>query len=275
MEASPGDLDGLLAPLRERAGDCAVLSDIDGTLAPIVDDPAAAAVPDDTREALGDLVGRFAVVGCISGRRALEARRIVGRDDIFYAGNHGFELLAPGESEPRADPAVGGREDAARRFTESLDAGELAAAGIRLEDKGVIQALHWRGAPDPEAAEARTREVSRRAQEADLVPRRGRKVLELRPIAGIDKGSAAFRLLREGAGARGGGRIAGALFGGDDETDLDAFRAIRWMRESGRLSLAVCVGIGSSEEPPDLEATTDAIVPGPDGYVRVLRDLAH
>jgi trehalose-phosphatase len=274
MEAGPGDLDGLLAPLRERAGDCAVLSDIDGTLAPIVDDPGAAAVPAATREALGTLVGRFAVVGCISGRRALEARRIVGRDDIFYAGNHGFELLAPGEDEPRSDPAVGGREEAARRFVESLDPDELAAAGIRLEDKGVIQALHWRGAADSDAAEERTREVSRRAQAADLVPRRGRRVLELRPIAGIDKGSAAFRLLREGAGARGGGRIAGALFGGDDETDLDAFRAIRWMRDSDRLALAVCIGIASEEQPADLEATTDAVVTGPEGYLRVLRELA-
>jgi hypothetical protein len=98
-------------------------------------------------------------------------------------------------------------------------------------------------------------------------------VLELRPIAGIDKGSAAFRLLREGAGARGGARIAGALFGGDDETDLDAFRSIRWMRDSGRLELAVCVGIASDEQPAGLAEATDAIVAGPEAYAGVLRDL--
>jgi trehalose-phosphatase len=274
MEAATAPLESLLASLRDRAGRSAVLSDVDGTLAPIVDDPAASAVPSATREALRTLVERFAVVGCISGRRALEARRIVGLDELFYAGNHGFELLGPGEDEPRADPALRGRERVAGEFVAGLDRDELASLGIRAEDKGVIQALHWRGAPDPERAERHTRQISTLAQAADLVPRRGRMVLELRPIAGIDKGSAAFRLLREGATARGGGRIAGALFGGDDETDLDAFRAIRWMRDSGRLELAVCVGIASPEQPADLEATTDAVVDGPPGYVDVLRRLA-
>jgi trehalose-phosphatase len=231
-------------------------------------------VPDATREALRALSGRFALVGCLSGRRALEARRIVGLDELVYAGNHGFELLRPGEDEPRADPALRGRERAAREFVEALDAGELAALGVRSEDKDVIQALHWRGAPDEQAAEVRVREIAALAQAGDLVPRWGRKVLELRPIAGIDKGSAAFRLVRgESSGTI--PRLEAAMFGGDDETDLDAFRAIRWMRDSRRLELAVCIGIASEEQPSDLEATTDAVVDGPSGYAEVLRELAR
>lgn len=274
MEATATALRALVTPLREQAGSTAVLSDIDGTLAPIVADPHDAAVPEPTREALRALAGRFALVGCLSGRRALDARSIVGLDELVYAGNHGFELLGPGEDEPRLDPALRGREDAAREFVESLDRDELGAAGLRLEDKGVIQAIHWRGATDQALAEERSREISRQAQERDLVPRRGRKVLELRPIAGIDKGSAAFRLIR-GDATREPRRLSAAMFGGDDETDLDAFRALRWLRDSGRLELSACIGIASAEQPAGLGEATDAIVDGPEAYAELLWGLGR
>ena len=101
-----GRVDALLAPLRAEPGASAVLCDIDGTLAPIVLDPDEAAVPDDTRAVLRDLARRYALVACITGRRALEARRIVGIDEIVYSGNHGLEYLAPGAVEGGGDPGV-------------------------------------------------------------------------------------------------------------------------------------------------------------------------
>jgi trehalose 6-phosphate phosphatase len=103
-----------LAPLRQRPEASAILSDIDGTLAPIVRDPDAATVPADAREVLRALAERYALVGCLSGRSALEARRIVGLDQLAYAGNHGFEMLVPGAEEPALDAAVLGRESIAR-----------------------------------------------------------------------------------------------------------------------------------------------------------------
>src|SRR5919106_1091441 len=63
------DLAKLIAPLLADPSAAAVLSDIDGTLAPISSDPQQVAVPDGARAALAELSGRFAVVGCISGRR--------------------------------------------------------------------------------------------------------------------------------------------------------------------------------------------------------------
>jgi trehalose 6-phosphate phosphatase len=256
----------LIAPLRAQPSASAVLSDIDGTLAPIVGDPEAAAVPAESREVLRELAGRFALVACVSGRRALDARRIVGVGEILYAGNHGFELLQPGSDEPLLHPAVASRADRAARFVEELDRDALAAAGVRLEDKGPIQALHWRGAPGEEA-ERLVREVRDAARAADLVPRAGRKVLEIRPVSGIDKGSVAERLVRDAG-------VDHALFGGDDETDLDAFRALSRLRDAGRLQTAVCVGVGSDEAPGELDARTDAVVDGTAGYLAVLRALA-
>jgi trehalose-phosphatase len=264
--ATASQLAELIAPLRERPGASAVLSDIDGTLAPIVQDPAAAAIPDEARKVLAELAERYAVVGCLSGRPAAEARRIVGLDQLSYAGNHGFELLAPGAKEPVLDEAVRGREDRAREFAESLDAAWLEGVGVRLEDKGPIQAFHWRGAPGEAAARMRAQEVAALAQGRDLVPRWGRKVLEVRPVAGIDKGSASVRLLREHS-------LRNGFYGGDDVTDLDAFRALAWMRGSGRLDAAVCVGIASDEGPAEISERADVVVASPQEYLEVLRAL--
>jgi trehalose 6-phosphate phosphatase len=265
--ARESDLAALIAPLRSSPETSAVLCDVDGTLAPITEEPEAAVVLPRAREMLGALADRYALVGCLTGRPAAVAREMVGIEAIVYAGNHGFELLEPGAGAPVPDPAVGNRATAVAEFVAALDPAWLASVGLRVEQKGPIQALHWRGAELEEPAEVRAKEVARLAQAAGLVPRWGRKVLELRPIAGIDKGSAAQGLLRR-SGAR------NALFGGDDLTDLDAFRALRWMQRSGRLETAVCVGVASEEEPEGLRETADAMVDGPEGFANVLEELA-
>jgi trehalose 6-phosphate phosphatase len=259
-------IDDLLRPLREDPAAAAILCDVDGTLSPIGLDPTASTVPEDTREVLRALAGAYGLVACITGRRALEARRIVGVEEIAYAGNHGFETLEPGAGEPTHDPAVAGRSERPKLFVGSLDQDRLASAGLRVEDKGAIQALHWRGAATDGAAEMQAKEVATLAQAAGLVPRWGRKVLEIRPVAGIDKGSAAMRMVRE-AGSR------TAMFGGDDVTDLDAFQALRWMASSDRLRTAVCVGVASDEQPAGLEERSDFVVDGTDAFRRVLEGL--
>jgi trehalose 6-phosphate phosphatase len=100
--------DGLLDALRGGPARAAILTDVDGTLAPIVARPEDAEVPERAREALTTLAGRYRLVGCISGRRAEEAKRLVGVEGIAYAGNHGLELLLPGDEEPRLDPSLKG-----------------------------------------------------------------------------------------------------------------------------------------------------------------------
>jgi len=269
MSAAPSaqTIETAVAPLRDDPGRSAVLTDIDGTLAPIVERPEQAAVPDETRAALAELSGRFGLVGCISGRRAEEARELVGVEGIAYAGNHGLELLLAGDRSPRLDPSLEGRDDAAARYVAGLDGGSLLGAGLRVEDKGPIQALHWRGAEDERGAEARAHEIAAEAGRAGLEPRWGRKVLELRPVGGGGKGAAVAGLLA-------GEGIEAAIYAGDDRTDLDAFRRLRELSEEGRLRTAVCVGVSSPEAPPELAGDSDFTVEGPPGWLTVLRALA-
>ena len=262
----PADADQILEPLRSAPERAAILCDIDGTLAPIVEEPGDAAVPETTRTVLRSLASRYRLVACISGRRASAARRLVGVDELTYLGNHGLERLDPGEVEPRLAPELGHRGGAANGFVSRLDSRNLDACGLRLEDKGPIQAIHWRGAANVPLAEGKAHELAGLAEEQGLVPHFGRMVLELRPLAGVHKGTAVRSLLTEAG-------VEAALFGGDDVTDLDAFAALSEMAEQGQLATAVRVAIASSEGPAELQRLADAVVDGPEGFLELLRAL--
>ena len=261
-----GALERLLAPLTGDPGRSAILTDVDGTIAPIVLKPEDAAVPEPTRKLLRSLAERYALVGCLSGRRALDARRIVGLDELAYSGNHGFELLLPGDQEVRPDPSLDGREADAPRFAEGLDRSELTAAGIRMEDKGAIVALHWRGSEKEGAAESLAHEIATEAEWQGLIAHHGRKVLEIRPNVAINKGIAVAALLASGS-------IGNALYGGDDRTDVDAFTALRTLREDGELQATACIAVASDESPPEVAREADLTVVGPGGFVHVLEAL--
>jgi trehalose 6-phosphate phosphatase len=219
-----------------------LILDVDGTLAPIVADPAAAKVPQATRAVLARLVGRYALVACLSGRPSDAAAEIVGVEGIVYVGEHGLEL------EPEA-------QEWAARLREFS-----ASAGWPAEEKRVTASFHYRTAPDPEAARAELEHVAEAARAAGLRPRWGRMVLEVRPPVEADKGTAVRRLLEERSLRR-------ALYAGDDTTDLDAFRAL------DGLEVAVRVAIASPEAPPELVREADLAFPSPAALVELLQAL--
>lgn len=258
----------LLEPLRAAPSRAAILTDFDGTLAPIVERAEQAALPDEARQLLVRLSERYGLVAAVSGRRAADVRTLVDLDTIAYAGNHGLELLLPGESEPSPDPSLAGREGEAAEFIAAVEAARLGAVGLRVEDKGPIQALHWRGATDDAAAEAAARSIAVEAGRAGLEPRWGRKVLELRPVGGGGKDAAVASLLA-------GDGLDRVVYAGDDRTDVDAFRRLGELREAGELVAAVRVGVLSAEGPAEIAEESDLTVDGPAGWLAMLAWLAE
>jgi trehalose 6-phosphate phosphatase len=228
-----------LAEAPERA---AIVLDVDGTLAPIAPRPEDAHVPDETRRELERLVGVYALVACVSGRTGEDARRLVDVEGIRYAGSHGLEL-APDAAE---------WSDAIHRFAKNVD--------WPVEDKGLTVSFHYRQAEDEDAALEYLEEVADRARAAGLVPRFGRKVLEIRPPLKADKGTAVTALLGE-AGLR------RALYAGDDTTDLDAFRAL------DGLELGIRVAVSSDEAPAELVSAADVVVSSPAELLELLTRL--
>jgi trehalose 6-phosphate phosphatase len=255
----------LLAPLRAAPDRSAIALDVDGTLAPVVPRPQDASAPAGIREVLIELQARYALVACISGRRAEDARRVVGIDSLDYVGNHGLERLRPNSTRAETQPEAEPWRDQVRSFATSSYGTELRDAGVTLEDKDVIWSFHWREAHDEGEARAALEQIAAATQSKGLVSHWGRKVLEIRPPLPFDKGSALERLLDD--------RIDLALYAGDDRTDLDAFKKLRGLRSSGRLSYAVCVGVVSDEGPPEIAAQVDLTVEGAPGVRQLLVSL--
>jgi trehalose 6-phosphate phosphatase len=264
---SEEDIAAAVQPLRDHPARSAVLLDVDGTLAPIVRHADDAHVPEPTRVPLIAIARRYGLVACVSGRRAATARRIVSLGTITYVGNHGAEILRGGSTQVELDPEVAAWARRVRDFADGSWTDELHRLRVRTEDKDVIRAFHWRGAPDEAAAEAALRQVAERAEAEGFVAHWGRKVLEIRPPVEINKGRGVDRLLRDAG-------LSAAVYVGDDRTDLDAFAGLRALVAEGHLETAVCVGVASEETPPELAAEADLLVNGPNGVRALLEALA-
>jgi trehalose 6-phosphate phosphatase len=234
----------LLAPLREAPERSALIFDVDGTLAPIAARPELAEVPPATKAVLERLAGRYLLVAFVSGRSGEEARRLVGLGGVRYVGNHGLELDL-GAHELQGQIAA---------FRDTVER--------KVEDKGLTLSYHFREAPDLAGARGELEEIARRAAAAGLVPRWGRKVLEIRPAVEADKGTAVLTLIGETGARR-------ALYAGDDTTDLDAFAALA----GADLEHVVRVAVSSEEAPPGLAGAADLVVEGTWGLAEVLGRL--
>jgi trehalose 6-phosphate phosphatase len=232
----------LLAQLAQDPGQAAILLDVDGALAPIVPHPDQAAVPPETRTELQRLARRYALVACITGRPATDAKRVVGVDGLTYVGLHGLEL------EPEAERY----RDPIHAFADTVD--------WPVEDKGLAVSFHYRNVEDEDAARAKLETVARRARAAGLRAQFGRKILEILPPVDADKGTAVRHLL-------GRSSLSRALYAGDDTTDLDAFRALE------ELELGIRVAVASPEGPHELRETADLVVDGPAELLGVLGRL--
>jgi trehalose 6-phosphate phosphatase len=234
----------LLAPLREAPERSALVFDVDGTVAPIAPRPELATVPADTRGELERLVGRYRLLAFVTGRPGAEAEALVGIPGARYVGNHGLEL------DPEA--AAVAPKIAAFRDSVALDA----------EDKGLTLAYHFREAEDEAEARAALEEVAARARAQGLVPRWGRKVLEIRPDIDADKGTAVEGLARESGVSR-------VLYAGDDTTDVDAFERLG----EAQLEHVVRVAVISDEAPVGLVSAADLVVAGPNELLMLLASL--
>jgi len=196
-----------------------LLMDFDKTLAPIVNDPTDARILPRIRNLLTQLNRHARItVAVISGRALQDLRLRVGLH-LIYAGNHGLEMSAP-YLQYRNETAVLAATDLAelaRRATGALS----CIHGAIVENKGLTVSVHFRQVPEgqwPDVVGAVKQEVERVANLFDLSL--GKKVLEIKPKTGWNKGSAA-QMLR-------GHLDLGAAFPiaiGDDATDEDLFNA--------------------------------------------------
>jgi trehalose-phosphatase len=197
----------------------AVFLDYDGTLTPIVERAEDATIDDAVRDTIRGL-SQLCTVAVVSGRDLADVRRMVGVDGIWYAGSHGFDIVAPDGTSTQHAP----------EFLPALDAAEtqlrplLAAVdGARLERKRFAIAAHFRqvASQDTAAVEQHVRAVA--ADHPELKVTGGKMIFELRPNVDWNKGKA-LRALLTTLGLERDDVVP--LYIGDDETDEDGFRAL-------------------------------------------------
>ena len=211
--------------------------DFDGTLTPIVRRPDRVRLKASVRGLLRRLAKAMPVV-IVSGRALSDLRRLVGVPALRYVASHGLVYQEPGAGVRWFGRPVSRRQ--VRGWVRALKQTAEGIAGALVEDKELSAALHDRTVRPVDRRKLRRRAL--RALEPWLTGRQaalihGKRVLEVRPVASWNKGTAVARLLNE-PWARG----RSPVYFGDDRTDFDAFRVLRGrglsVRVGGRRSVA-------------------------------------
>jgi alpha,alpha-trehalase len=199
-----------------------VALDYDGTLTPIVDRPELAVLSDRMRETVKRLANHC-TVAVISGRDLQDVKSLVGIEDIFYAGSHGFDISGPEDRQMAFQQGA--------RFLPVLDQAEKAfqeplnrISGTFIERKKFSIAVHYRQVREDqvEAVEDIVDKVLSHYKE--LRKGNGKKVFEVQPRIDWDKGKALLWLLENLELKR---TDVLPLYIGDDITDEDAFRTLK------------------------------------------------
>jgi trehalose 6-phosphate phosphatase len=242
-------------------GRSGLVLDFDGVLAPIKDDPTTCVLPARVAASLGRLAGRLELVAIISGRPVAFLTERVGLPGVPLLGSYGMEQSTDGvrQIDSEAEKWLGQVHAAALTLR-----GQLAGSpGIRVEEKSVSVAVHWRQAPDQAAAADEVRRVTARvADELGLRLEPGKLVEELRPPIDVDKGSAISALLAEHPD------LSAFAYAGDDLGDIPALRAAR---DAGGYALVIDHG---QETDPRLLELADETFPGTDAFADWLGKLA-
>ena len=221
------DKDGIVEEVRSK-DHRAFFLDYDGTLTPIVGDPQKAFMSPRYREVIASLLGDEKNFVCIiSGRAIEELKRFIDLKGLVLAGNHGMEI---------AGPDISYMNDGALRAKRLL--GEIAEMlkwklsdleGVLVEEKGLTVSVHYRMVPvkhHPSLKRFFYREMKKFLNSNIIIVTRGKRVLEVRPNVVWNKGSAVKWIL---------GYLSDHLskekpypiYMGDDETDEDAFKALK------------------------------------------------
>jgi len=200
----------------------AVFLDYDGTLTPIVERPDLAVLSDDMRATLKALAD-CCTVCVISGRERGDVQRLVGLENVIYAGCHGFDIAGPKGMKIQHEEGAGYVPiiaQAARDLQHRL----ASIEGVIVENKTYAVAVHFRMAKAEDVGNVEHVVDSVQRDHPLLRKTGGKMIFELRPNICWDKGKAVLWLLRKLQLDR---PDVVPLYLGDDVTDRDAFEALR------------------------------------------------
>ena len=245
-------------------GPSGLFVDFDGTISRLAPTPEEAIASPSAVRSIEQLSGKLAVVCVLSGRRALDIRDKVGLSGLLYAGNHGAESI-DGDAHS-VSPLAQQYHGAIERLLRDLR-GLADVDGMIWEHKGSSAAVHYRATPDPDSARRRLESALEETGTRGLQTFWGKMILEIRPAVGLHKGHAIRTVVEE----RG---LKGAVFLGDDSTDVDGMEALAELRSHGQVR-GCGVAVVDEGTPPALLDAADYRLDGVDGVEDLLERLSE
>lgn len=208
---------------RALAPGALLLLDYDGTLTPIVERPELAILSPGMRGLLKG-VSRHYTLGVISGRSLADVKELVGLEDIYYAGNHGFEISGPNVEMVKPDAER--VRPTLVKLCEELRGKLDNIKGAIVEDKGSTVSVHYRLVAEEEFGHLKNifeKAVGPHIDSGIVKVTHGKKVFEIRPNVEWDKGKAVIWI----SGIVDPKGKLRPIYLGDDRTDEDAFSALK------------------------------------------------
>ena len=189
--------------------------DYDGTLTPIVARPDLAVLAQSVRSTLTALADRWSVA-IVSGRDRADVQRLVGIDNLIYAGSHGFDIRGPELRSEHGASFLVDLDNVEQQLRQTL----ASFDGALLERKRYSLAVHVRGLAPSAATAVESVVDAALSRHARLRKGTGKMVFELLPRLDWNKGKAVLHILET---LRPAGTAALPIYIGDDRTDEDAF----------------------------------------------------
>ena len=206
-----------------------LLLDYDGTLSPIAPHPDLATLPSKTKIVLEKLARNPRIfIAIVSGRGVENVKKMVGIENITYAGNHGLEIHhwdGTKYTHPLPDSNI-------KELKSALES-QVCHDGSFVEDKGSLLTFHYRNVPE-------NKRFFMVEKAKKLIEKFGFKIglahcaLECKPKVNWNKGRASFYILQREFGVDWSEKIR-IFFAGDDVTDEDAIVALKGLAYSFRI----------------------------------------
>jgi trehalose 6-phosphate phosphatase len=244
-------------------GPTGLFLDLDGTLSHIVSAHEEAVISERMEAALAVLARHLTLVCIVTGRSVVQAKGIVGLEELVYVGSHGLEVLEQGEMSIAAEAAP-----YLDYLMELLVEVRLRCrdTDVDFEEKPASFTVHYRNSASPTVTRGKVLATIEELAGQRVKVVTGKRHINVLPPVNLSKGTAVAALI----GSRG---LRAALVAGDDVTDIDSFRGAHALSNRAFSSLAIAV-LGS-ESPVGLVGAADYILKDVDEMEEFLVWLAQ
>lgn len=210
---------GLIAKLHTFK--VAVFLDYDGTLAPVMAQPEQAVLSESMRQTIARL-SKVAMVAIVSGRDKSNIEELVNLPNIYYVGNHGFDIEGLGNN-PIHHEVGRDRLLTMEKCFRQLQSRLINIPGVVFEPKKLTVTIHYRFVSEKDLALFFELTKETVGQYSSLKLTGGKKVVEIRPNVDWNKGKAMLWLAEKLSFSHPDCYL---VYIGDDLSDEDAFRLL-------------------------------------------------